>query len=350
MASRDRAGWGRVVLFGVAVAAMFFVHLMALGIYGLLVGAWELGRIRHRRTGGGSLVRGWAMDGLQFLPAAVLFFAALPPRVADPEWEWGTLIFRLRGMWSPVLTNLGPMDLLLAVFVVVAGVIVLARRWVRPAAGMALPLLLLTVAALLAPFWTYGRFGGVWGLDVRLWVALSFAAAAGLEFHGPRNAGRMLAAVMLGLFAVRIYQIVDHWQVYDRQIAEYRQAAMVIEPGARILQSQERTLPVADEPGAIRDIYYHFTNYSVIDRSVFLPTLFTDPAKQPVVAAPGFAEIDTPVGPPVRPGELSAWADPAVFDWFEGEDDIGDQRRYGYMWQDRFDFIVYLHDGASTLR
>ena len=98
---------------------------------------------------------------------------------------------------------------------------------------------------------------------------------------------------------------------------------------------------------AFRDIYYHFTNYSVIDRSVFLPTLFTDPTKQPIVAAPELAEIDTPVGLPIRPGELRAWAEPTVFDWFEGEDAAGDQRRYGYMWQDRFDFVVYLHDGTD---
>ncbi|MDH3231444.1 MAG: hypothetical protein OEN55_16765 [Alphaproteobacteria bacterium] len=347
IATQARAGWARTLLFGAAAIALFFTHLMALGIYGLLVGAWELGRIRGRGTQPGPLLRRWTVDGLQFLPVAVLFLVLLPPRVANAEWEWGGLIFRLRGMWSPVLTNLGLVDLVFAVFVVVAGMLLLIRRWVRLADGMALPLLLMTAAALLAPFWTYGRFGGVWGLDVRLWVAVSFVAVAGYRFHGPQKAGRMLAAVVIGLFAARVYQITDHWQVYDRQIAEYRMAATVITPGARILQVQEKTLPVAGEPGAFRDIYYHFTSYSVIDRSVFLPTLFTDPTKQPIIAAPELAEVDTPVGLPIRPGELRAWADPAVFDWFEGEDDVGDQRRYGYMWQDRFDFIVYLHDGSG---
>ena len=348
VATQERAGWARTLLFGAAGLALFLVHLMALGIYGLLVGAWELGRIRHGRTNVRLLLARWAVDGLQFLPAALLLLVVLPPPVADPEWVWGGPIVRLRGMWSPVLTNLGVVDLLLAVFVVVAGLLVLFRRWARPADGMALPLLLLTAAALLAPFWTYGRFGGVWGLDVRLWVALSFVAAAGIRFHGPQNVARVLGAVMIGLFFVRVYQITDDWRVYDRQIAEYRSAASVITPGARILQVQERPLPVAGEPGAFRDIYYHFASYSVIDRSVFLPTLFTDPAKQPVLVAPELAQIDTPVGWPIRPGELGAWADPAVFDWFDGEDDVGDVRRYGYMWQDRFDFIVYLHDGAGS--
>lgn len=348
IATQGRGGWARIALFGAAGAAMFFVHLMALGIYGLLVGAWELARARRAGLSVGAAIRGWAADGMQFLPAAILLFLALPPPVADPEWDWGNPVIRLRGMLSPVITNFSPTDMLLIVFVAVAGLTVVARRWVRPAPGMAAPLAVLAAAALVVPFWSYGRFGGVWGLDVRLWVTLSFVAVAGLDFVGPRKTGGLLAAAVLGIFAVRVYQIADHWRVYDAQIAEYREAAQVITPGSRILQAQEIVLPIAGEPGAFRDIYYHFTNYSVIDRSVFLPTLFTDPAKQPVIAAPALAEIDTPVGQPVRPGELRAWADPAVFDWFEGDDDVGDQRRYAYMWQDRFDYVVYLHDGAGA--
>jgi len=347
IATSARRGWTRAAVFGVAAVARFFVHRMALAIYGFLVGAWELDRIRRGGTEPMRLIRRWAVDGLQFVPAGILLLAALPPRVADPEWVWGGPVVRLRGMWSPALTDLGGADLLLAGLVVIGGVLLLVRRRVGPAEGMALPLLLLTAVALAAPHWTYGRFGGVWGLDVRLWVALSFVAVAGLGFREPRNAGRIFAAVVIGLFAVRVYQIAGDWRVYDRQIAEYRTAAAAITPGARLLQVQEKTLPVAGEPGAFRDIYYHFTNYSVIDRSVFLPTLFTDPTKQPIVTAPEFAEIDTPVGWPMRPGELRAWADPSVFDWFEGEDDVGDQHRYGYMWQDRFDFVVYVHDGSG---
>lgn len=347
IATDTRAGAPRTLLFAIACIVLFFVHLMALGLYGLLVAAWELGRIGRGAAGPSKRFRHLLVCGLQFVPAAVLLLIALPPRVADPEWEWGEPIVRLRGMWAPVLTNFTPVDLLFAGFVVAAGLLILIRRWVRPAEGMRLPMAALTAVALLVPFWTYGRFGGVWGLDVRVWVALAFVAVAGLRFRGPRKGLHVLTAVTIGLFGVRVQQIAGDWRVYDRQIAEYRTAARVITPGARLLQVQEKVLPVAGEPGAFRDIYYHFASYSVIDRSVFLPTLFTDPTKQPIVAAPALREIDTPVGWPIRPGELRAWADPAVFDWFAGEDDVGDVHRYGYMWQDRFDFVVYLHDGTG---
>jgi hypothetical protein len=151
----------------------------------------------------------------------------------------------------------------------------------------------------------------------------------------------------VGLFGVRLYQITEHWWGYNAQIAEYRAAAAIFKPGERILQAQDIKMPVADESGAFRDIYFHITSFSVLDRGVFLPTLFTDPAKQPIVAAPELKEIDTPVGWPISTGGLRAWADPSVFDWFGGDIQMGDQRHYGYMWQDRFDYVVLVHGGEE---
>ncbi len=343
VATAERAGWRRTMLFAFGGLAMFFVHLMALGIYGLMVGAWEVGRSRERWPDRKGLARDWALGAAQFLPAFILFLAALPPRLRDPEWDWGDAIFRLRGIVSPLLTNLSPMDAGPILFVAALLLVGLPLRWFRPAPGMTLPLLALLAVALVAPFWTYGRFGGVWGIDVRLWVALAFFASAGLTYRGPRRAGVVIAVAALALFGARLYQIAGHWRVYDAQIAEYRAAASIFEPGDRILQAQDRSLPVAGEPGAFRDFYFHVTSFSVLDRSVFLPTLFTDPVKQPVVAAPELRDMDTPVGVPVSLGGLRAWADPSVFDWFDGEFQIGDQRHYAYMWQDRFDYVVLLH-------
>ena len=188
---------------------------------------------------------------------------------------------------------------------------------------------------------------GYGGLDVRLWVAFAFLAVAGLRFTGPRAAGVFIAVAAAVVFGARLYQITGDWRIYDAQIAEYRVAAAIFRPGERILQAQDTGVPVAGEPGAFRDIYFHFTSFSVLDRGVFLPTLFTDPMKQPIVAAPHLKEIDTPVGLPISTGGLRAWADPSVFDWFAGDYQVGDQRHYGYMWQDRFDYVVLVHGGEA---
>lgn len=347
IATAGRPGWRRVALFALGGVAMFFVHLMALGIYAIMVGAWEVGRLRERWPDWRGLARDWALGAAQFLPAFVLFLAALPPRAGAPEWDWGTPIMRARGLLSPLVTNLSAEDVFPMLFVAGVLLVCLPMRWLRPARGMTLPILMLAAVALAAPFWTYGRFGGVWGLDVRLWVAFAFLAVAGLRFTGPRAAGVIVAVAATFVFGVRLYQVTGDWRVYDAQIAEYRAAAAIFKPGERILQAQDQGAPVAGEPGAFRDIYYHFTSYSVLDRGVFLPTLFTDPVKQPIIAAPRLKEIDTPVGLPISIGGLRAWADPALFDWFDGDIQIGDQRHYGFMWQDRFDYVVLIHGGEA---
>lgn len=343
IATADRPGWRRSVIFAVAGLGLYFVHLMSLGIYAGLLGLWEFGRL-GRSSDRGRLLRDWVPGAAQFLPAGILYVAALPPAVPASEFDWGTPGLRLRGLWSPVLTDIGMVDALVGLFVIAVLVLGLARRWFQPARGTVLPMLALAAAALLAPTWLYGRFGGVFGIDIRLWVALAFFAVAAFRYAGPANLGPVLATLAVLVLGVRVYQVQANWQVYDAQIREYRTAASLVEPGSRVLQAQERSLPVAGAPAHFRGLYFHLTELSVIDRSVFSPLLFTDPRKQPVLAAPALAEIDSPVGAPLSPGGLRAWADPAVFDWFAGEVEIGDQRHYGYMWQDRFDYLVVVHN------
>lgn len=342
VATADRSGWKRALLFAVGGLAMFFVHLMALGIYGLLVSSWEIWRLREHWPDWKRLVREWAWGAVQFLPAALLLLMALPEEAREPEWLWGGAVQRLLSALAPLTTNRSAMDLIFVVALVPLAVILFVRRWVKPARGMTLPVIVLLAAALSVPFWTYGRFGGVWGLDARLWIAFAFVAAAGLRYTGPQRAGIAIGVLSVGLFGARIFQITEDWLTYDAQIAEYREAARIFTAGEHIFQAQDTKSPVAGDPASFQDFYYHITNFSVLDRSVFLPTLFTDSTKQPVVAAPPLRDMDTPVGRPLEPGELRAWADPAVFDWFDDDIQIGDQRYYGYMWQDRFDHVVFL--------
>ena len=346
IASADRPGWRRGAAFAVACLGLYFVHLMALGIYGGLLGMWELARaagaVERRRL---PLV--WLQGAAQFVPAAALYLATLPPAAGASEFDWGTAGLRLRGIWSPTLTDIGTVDAAVGLFVVAVLLAGLLRGWFRLAPGTGLPLAVLFVGALVAPTWLFGRLGGVFGVDMRLWVALAFFAVAAARYAGPASLGPVLATAALLVLGARVYQIQDHWRIYDAQIREYRAAALAIAPGSRVLQVQERSLPIAGAPGYFRGLYFHLSSFSVIDRDAFVPLLFTDPAKQPLAVAPALSEIDTPVGAPMSPGGLRAWADPAVFDWFKGDIEIGDQRIYGYMWQDRFDYAVVIRHGEE---
>lgn len=348
IALRQRPAPIRIGLFTIVATALFFSHLMALGIYGTMIGGYEFSRAFDGPFRWREALRGWAVGATQFVVPAILLLVALPPAPEHPSHEYGGVLVKLFAMLSPMLayrdaTN--PYLILLVVGVVLFG---LATRRFAVAPNTGLVLLVLAVAGLAAPFTIYGRFGGVWGVDLRLFVALAFVAAAVLDFRaGSIRIAGVICAAALAVFAARIWVVGNAWSVYDRQFAEYRRAARVIEPGSVVMQAQNWFGPVAGDPQGFPYTYWYLATLSVIDRSVFLPTFYSDPLKQPVVATKRYEEIDTPGGTPVPVDRLRALADPAVFDWFRDDKGAVGERLYGYMWQDAFDYVVIVHSGEG---
>lgn len=348
IALRPRPATMRIPLFTLIAVGLFFTHMLALALYGLLVGAYEISLVMAAPRDLRRAPRDLAAGAAQFVAPAVLLLAALPPPAAEPSIEYGSVASKLHAFWSPVLTYLDNIDALFLVFVVGVGLFALLTRRIRVAANMGLPLALLAIAAIAAPGSTYGRFGAVWGLDVRVFVSLSFFAVAVCRFRVRSTmVGVVLSALALTLFATRLWEVDKDWRAYDAQFAEYRVAARTIEPGAAILQSQAMSGPVAGDPNNFFLTYYYLTALSVIDRGVFLPTFYTDPTKQPVLAARPREHIDTPAGAPVVVTRLRALADPSLFDWYRNDQGHTGESMYAFMWQDKFDYVVVLHSESS---
>jgi hypothetical protein len=158
----------------------------------------------------------------------------------------------------------------------------------------------------------------------------------------------VLGAVGLVLFAARVVTITETWTGYDRQFSEFREAASAIEPGAAIFQAQSEQANPDIAGGRLPQVYWHMVTQAVVTSGAFVPTLFTDPAKQPVRASPGRAAIDTPYGAPVETSELMAWTDPARFEQLGPIVDESGMRHYEAMWQDNFDYVVVLHQGNEA--
>ena len=333
----------RITAFTAVATALFFTHLMSLGIYGLFVAAHEFSRALGSRFAWRPAIRDWLIGAAQFALPAVLLIGNLPPPPENPYQDYGGIPFKIYAILSPVLAYHDAAGLIIIPLVFGTILFALLTRRFRLAPDTGLCLALLGAAGLASPFLMNGRFGGVWGLDVRIFVALAFVAIAAIDFQA-RGAK---VAIILGFCAVsafgaRIWEIGAAWTVYDVQVAEYRAAAAVIEPGAVIMQAQNSSQPVAGDPAQFPFTYWYLATLSVIDRSVFVPTLYTDPKKQPVVAAKRFEMIDTPAGLPVAVDRLRALADPALFDLFQDDRQVIGERMYGYMWQDTFRYVVVV--------
>jgi hypothetical protein len=208
---------------------------------------------------------------------------------------------------------------------------------------------------------------GIWGVDFRLPTVIALLLVAGVRPRGwsPR-AVAVVGAVAVALFGARIATLTADWQAYDRQATELRVALSGMSVGARLLTVQnlpeprapagpvewmlaaQELQPVETTDGATGFLpaYWHLPSLAVIERAVFLPTLFTE-AQQPLRAAPATASIDTPSGAPIGMSDLLAGASRERSQDLRRMSNARGLPAYWAFWPRRFDYVLVLHLGGA---
>ena len=234
---------------GAAVATLlFFVHLLALALYGLIVGAYEaFGRPAPWRAPARQLVRDGAVLVLQAAPAGV-FWAQLrlgaPERLTDLAWLWTSkpaiLVSPFRfaatvGGWDPGMAVFAPCAVSFVCLTRAS-----ALDWNRALAATAG---VMAAIAVLAPF----RVIGITFIDLRFPVAAACLAAAALRTVPRRNRLLTLAGYALGAAMVAQAGFATLAQrACDLRYGELRTALAVLPRGAvltPVLMLVPRTLP-----------------------------------------------------------------------------------------------------------
>src|SRR5579863_3386278 len=281
IATREWRMAPRILMFACVASLLLLLHLFAFGLYGLSVALYEIGeRIGRRRLSLASFLSLIAA-GLQFLPGMVLWHLSLE-RSGSTLTTYGRLADKFYALISPFAFGYlpvpfdGAVGLLAVAFLAFA----LLSRSLRIAPQFRVPLAGLALAALVMP----NVLSGSWGADMRLPVALSFLLIAASRFAAPQpRTGVILAALALSVLGLRIWTVTQSWRDYDRQFAEFRAAARVIAPGSRLMiverLASRRIVPLVGVPADLavlqRVVFIHMAALAVIDRSAFVPYLFT---------------------------------------------------------------------------
>ncbi len=350
MATREWRPGRRILVFSVVASLLFLLHLFAFGFYGLAVGLHELdGRIRQRRislTSALSLVAA----GLQFAPGFLLWYLSL--KHGGPTLTlYGDFADKLYALISPFTFGTAPVPLdevtgFLAIAFLAWGIL---TRFLTFAPEFRRPLAVMALVAAAMP----NVLSGSWSADLRLPVALTFLLIAATEVRIPTR--RMTAAVAALAFCVlgaRIWAVTQSWRDYGRQFDEFRAASRVIAVGSRLLvvegpipRGQSR-LPGVPGFFARRQsvAYIHMAELSVIDRSAFVPYLFTGWTTIEVAARNrGIAQWE---GVPVTPGELGESAGPGQRKELDARRTVYGERLYWRDWPDEFDFVLWIDFGS----
>jgi hypothetical protein len=342
----------RIAVFAVLASLLLVVHLFAFGLYALTVGSYEVGnRLQERNLS----IRGFlslCVTGLQFVPGMALWLASLG-NIGSSYTNYGDFAAKAYALQSPFTFGSAAVAFDKAILIFSLGFLIAAilARALRLAPEMRLPLAAMVLASVAMPTWANGSWLG----DIRLPVTLPFIIIAATRLEPGRLRGiGLFAAMAAALLGIRVWAVSESWRDHEREFAEFRTAARAIAPGARLLivetpmSDAERAIGTVPDTLATRSEpdYWHMPALAVIDRSVFIPYLFT--GSTPVLPARRNAGVFQMVGTPLAPEALERDALGNVRD--PGPDLYG-ELPYWRDWQRDFDYLLWIDFGRhySTL-
>ncbi len=270
---RDRAWPWRMTVSAAFVVALFFCHLVAVGLYGLGLLAFELHRLWTMRELSSRIRL------LDFCAAGIPFFPVVPLLLSSP-----TIGLMQSLSWEPT----GKIDGLFYIFSVyyeliaflLIGFATLALIWaVRRKAVRFHPMgwLLLGIGG--AVYLVMPRvFFATYEADHRIPLGLAFVLLACLDLELRHRILRYrFVAILIALVAVRVAEVQITWNGLSPAVQSVGTSVQEIEPGASVL------VAYADPRGGddVRDLgLVHAACIAMIERSAMVTTAFTVPGKQ----------------------------------------------------------------------
>ncbi|HKW54821.1 MAG TPA: hypothetical protein VJO12_14105 [Stellaceae bacterium] len=288
IALRRRRAALRLAVGVVAALALFFAHLLAFGLYGVLVMGYEMGEALRQRPGWGRAAGALAIAGATFVPALLILFVATPGALGGAV-RYGHPLRKIDLLFSVFDNYSRPFDVACFVVVVLALIFLFARRWVRLAPAIALPLGLLLLVYLAMP----SQLATASGADHRIPLLLGLVLVAGSEWAAPRaRARRIVLVAALALFVVRLGVVTAVWREGDRLYASLLPALDGLPAGSRVA--------VAYPPEALNSEatpLAHFPTLAIVRRDAFVPTLFAFATQQPVALRPAYRALADRLAP-----------------------------------------------------
>jgi hypothetical protein len=267
VASIRKRGIVKVALFSAASLALLLCHFFAFAAYALLVGTFAVARAWREPDR-----RRWWLDlveaGIPFVLPAIVFVLSFHTSVHGRTF-YGDILAKSLAMLSPTMTY-GTWPDIVITLAIIGTLWLLKRRGVFSfAAGMGFPVLVLILAAIAMP----RMMQGVLGADLRIPCLLAFLLVAAIEIalHTRRQVLAFCAGVTV-LLLFRVSTISEQWRDFDADYRAFRAADTEIERGSRVIVIPFDRDQEVDRP---RLPYWYVASLAVIDRSVFLPHLYT---------------------------------------------------------------------------
>ena len=286
----------RALVSAGCVLAIFFCHLVALAVYGLAIGSFELWLLGAQPRPLRRIVTDLAVLVLPFVPAIPLLLLGPADHAAAIPWQWGGVHTRLDGLRYVVQAYYRDADVA-AMAAAVAGFLWAVRRRILyfPPFGW----IFLAVAAvvyLVTPDMAMGSWGAAGRLPTAFLLVILGFLHWDLSSHRLRRAF-LLAVVVLTLFRAAAVEAV-FWR-FDRIRVDFETSLKQVSPGSRILiannyPNEVEALTAPEELPCL----------AIIERSSLVSIAYSHPLQQILVVNPPYRAMtggydDAPIPLPV---------------------------------------------------
>ncbi|HEY3919851.1 MAG TPA: hypothetical protein VGL83_18820 [Stellaceae bacterium] len=291
----------RVVLGCVFALAIYLSHLLAFGLYAVMVGCYELGEVWRWRKPPLVALKDLVIGGAPFLPALAL----MSMNSSTGRIIYANPLRKLDLLFSVFDDYSRPFDVTCFVIVVLAVAFVFWRRWVRLSPAMVLPLIGLVAVYLAMPTQLFTAAG----VERRIPMMIFLVLIGGSRWAPPfARRERLFLYGAAVIFAVRLAVIAVVWHNAGRLYAQLLPGLDTLPRGSCLAVGFGKdSIQVAHEP------LTHFPALAVLRRDDFVTSLFAYPEQQPIALTPeagrlaglltqdglwyAFAENSTPLSP-----------------------------------------------------
>ncbi|HWA92677.1 MAG TPA: hypothetical protein VG889_21775 [Rhizomicrobium sp.] len=308
--------------FALAATAIYFAHLFALAVLGLLIVAYEL---KSRR---------FVAMAAMFAPSALAFLLLKPPGAGGEGIAFDLADTALDKIGAAIqLTYDNPSYVLLALLALLFAV-GLWQRWLKVHERMVVPLALVVLAAALAPEWAMGG----WAVHMRLPAVLGALVFASSEFDLDARKRAALTVAAIAVLIGNTYMLAADWRATAAQYDAFRETARTLPAHTKLLTVLDGNAIGwrSDQP------YWHMAEFVVPDADGFTPLLFTTPGQHVVQVNPAYRDIVARSAEQGSPPDIDELEDLAA-GRAEADEDIRNVFPYLIRFQCRYDMAVVVH-------
>jgi len=311
----------RIAVGGVAALAIYFAHLMAFGVYALMLLGIEATFLLRAP---GASPRRLVIAAATLVPPLLLMLLS---GIGGGVIEYSHPLRKLDLLFSTFDLYHRPFDI--ASFVLFVGVLALgyARRWLTLAPALVLPLALLILAYVVMPT----QMAGASGVDRRMPLALALALCAGTSWAAPsRRLERQLLGGAALMFALRLATVGLSWHQSAEEYRPLIAALAALPEGTRLAVAAP-----ADAVNVQPTPLLHVPVLAAALREAFVPTLFAQAGQQPVTLQPPYAALAAATSS-LRVWQAYVAGGPPL--------DLAESGALG-----RFDYVVFVGTAPFTL-